>query len=196
MNLTELLQEVYGITNRPDLYSKTVSAIQSATLALHQSEFFPRDIHETGVQFDAPRFVQSWEYNTIYPRFRAVKYIRKSDAAGYGQGKFLSVITPDQVVDSYGINNTDVCYLAGSCIEIKSSTELQYILTGVYVNPDITISGYSSWIAETSPFTIVHSAAARVLTGIGKREEAADQASLGREAKQALLTANILAGGW
>jgi hypothetical protein len=195
MTLTELLQEVYNITNRPDLYSRTVSAVQSATLALHQREYWPRDLRESGIQFTTAEYLQSWEYAVNFPHFRALKYIRRSDAVGSPNGPFLEVITPDQVVDSYGINKENVCYLAGDVIQIRSCPQIQYAFVGVYVNPDITISGFSSWIANQNPYAIIHNAAAKILPAIGKREEVPAQVAFAQEHYQALLTSSLLAKG-
>lgn len=185
MTLTELQNEVYIITNRPDLVGRTQSAIRAATLMLHQRDFYYKDLFETGVVFSAAANLQQLEYRTLIPNWRALKYIRKSDVAGIDTGKFLEVITPDLVLDSYGLNRNDVVYATGEVLQIRSSTLLQYVFLGCYVNPDVSMSGYSSWIAIDHPWAIVYEAASQIFKQIGKQEEwqaykimAVDQANL------------------
>lgn len=185
MTLTELQNEVYIITNRPDLVGRTQSAIRAATLMLHQRDFYYKDLFETGVVFSAEANLQQLEYRTLIPNWRTLKYVRKSDVTGTDKGKFLEVVTPDNVLDSYGLNRNDVVYATGDVLQIRSSTLLQYIFLGCYVNPVITPSLYSSWIAIDHPFAIIYEAASQIFKQIGKQEEwqaykimAADQANL------------------
>lgn len=168
----ELLTEVYTLTNRPDLVNESKSAVKVATLKAHQLDFFYKDLYETGVQFSTADYVQALEYRTITPRYRALKYIRKTDASGV-PGDFLSVITPALSLDRYGYQREDICYGAGEVIQIKSSTELQYVLFGCYRNPDITEDTYSSWIALDHPYAIIFEAASTVFKTIGQDEKSA-----------------------
>jgi len=196
MNMAELLIEVYAITNRPDLVDRTSSAIRAATLKLHQSDYFYKDLFESGVVFSAPAFLQQLEYRTLFPRWRALKYIRKSDINASQTGKILDIITPDEVLDDYGCNRNDVCYGGGEVINIRSSTELQYVFIGMYNNPDITALGYNSWIATDNPWAIIYEAAAQIFKSIGKTEEWNAATLNAREQKQALLVSNTLLQGY
>jgi len=168
----ELCSDVYTLTNRPDLVSETKLAVKAATLKAHQMDFFYKDLYEVGVQFSTSDYIQALEYRTISPRYRALKYIRKTDVAGT-PGDFLSVITPALSLDRYGYQREDICYAAGEVIQIKSSTSIQYILFGCYRNPDITETSYDSWIALDHPYAIVYEAAATVYKQIGQDEQAA-----------------------
>ena len=196
MNLTELQTEVYAITNRPDLADRTLSAIRAATLKLHQADYFYKDLFESGVTFSTPAYLQQLEYRTLFPRWRALKYIRKSDVNSFADGAFLEIISPDQVLDSYSLNRSDVCYAAGLTVNIRSSTELQYVFIGCYLNPDITLAGYSSWIALDHPWAIIQLAAAQILRSIGKTEEWAAATREAAEQFQLVRESNILAVGY
>jgi hypothetical protein len=170
--LTELIADVYVATNRPDLVADTLLAVKKATLKAHHSDFFPKDAFETGIQWATPAFLQSLEYRTLVPRWRAPKFLRKYDSTGDTPGDFFTFLTPEQTLDSYSVQKEDICYVAGELIEIKSSTEDQYMLLGCYRHPDITEATFSSWIALDHPYLIVYEAAATVLKTIGKAEEA------------------------
>ena len=49
MTFDELVAEVYLLTARGDLTAETQSAVKAATLKAHKSDFFSKDIFETGV---------------------------------------------------------------------------------------------------------------------------------------------------
>ena len=193
MTLTELRNSVYSLTNRPDLIGQTLLAIQAATLKLHQLDYFYKDLYEAVITFSTSDYLQQIEYRTLLPRWRSLKYLRKSDVDSSGDGKFFDIILPDTVLDSYQINREDVCYVAGNVVQIKSSTEFQYAILGVYLNPDIAEATYSSWIALDHPFCIVYEAAADVMRQIGKQEEATLLLKSNVDQFNALRTSNILA---
>lgn len=195
MTLTELQAEVYTLTGRPDLIAETLLAVRQSTLALHQSDFFWRDLYETGISFTAYSYLQELEYRPIIPRFRALKFLRKSDSSGTS-GAFFTIVQPESILDSYGSDRTDVCYAAGESIEIKSSTLFQYALLGCYLNPDITVAGYSSWIALDHPYAIILEACEKVFKMIGKTEEFAAYKFLRDEEKQRLVLTNLQVQGY
>lgn len=171
MTLSELIQEVYTLTNRPDLVGLTLTAVRAATLKMHQSDYYYKDIVETGISFSSAEYLQQIEYRTILPRWRALKYIRKTDVTGTEQGKILDLVQPETVLDSYNLNRSDVCYVAGSVVQIRSSTQLQYALLGCYLNPDITEATYNSWVALDHPYAIVYEAASAVFKAIGDTDQ-------------------------
>lgn len=196
MTLTELQNEVYAITNRPDLVGRTQSAIRAATLKLHQSDFYYKDLFETGIVFSTAAYLQQLEYRTIIPNWRTLKYIRKSDVNGADNLPFLEIVVPELVLDSYHQNRNDVAYATGEVIQIRSSTKLQYIYLGCYVNPNITLTGYSSWIALDHPFAIVYEAAAQIFKQIGKTEEWQAYTLMAREQAQAIAVTNVQTVGY
>ena len=164
-SFAELYSDVLTIVNRPDKETLIKNAIKEATLKVHTLEFFPKDLMETGISFATPAYVQSIEYTAVFTRFRHLSYLRKYD--GTNAGAFLEIISPAEVVDRYGFDRQDVCYIAGINIEVKSSTQDQYMLIGYYQFPTVTEDGYSSWIADNYKWAIVHEAAAKVAAATG-----------------------------
>lgn len=196
MTLTELRQEVYNLTNRPTLIAETLTAIRSATLKLHQSDYFYKDLFETGIAFTSASFVQQIDYRTLIPTWRSLKYLRKTDSTGAEQGPFFEIIVPESVLDSYGVNREDVCYVAGSVVQIRSSTSFQYAILGCYVQPNISESAYSSWIAMDHPYAIVFEAAAIVFKMIGDTEKFAAYTQLAAVQAAEVKMSNIQAQGY
>ncbi len=173
MTFAELLTEVYTLTNRPDLVAETKSAIKAATLKAHGTDFYSKDIFETGVEWDTEEYIQSMDYITLIPNFRAIKYLRRVESATDDMGKFFSIITPDEVLDSYGYNKTDIAYVAGRILQIRAEEKFSKALFGCYVFPIVREEAYSSWIAEMFPYVIVFEAARVVFKTIGFDEQSA-----------------------
>lgn len=184
--LADLISDVYTITNRPDLVSETSLAVRTATLKLHQTDYFPKDLREEGLVFDTSQRIQSLEYRTIFPRFRAIKYFRRTDSAGTPSGPDFSVLEADNMLDGYGTYKEDILYLAGEYLRIRSSAEFKYAMIGIYQNPDVAVASFSSWIASDHPFAIVYEAAMQIVSMIGLKEDAA-MLKLARDEQVALL---------
>jgi len=171
MTFDELIEEVFLITNRRDLVNETKSAVKAATLKAHKSDFFSKDIFETGVEFDTADFRQSLDYVSLLSNWRAIKYLKRVEDENDDVGKFFDIITPDEILDSYGTNRTDIAYVAGRVLEIRASVEFSKLLLGVYVYPVVREGAYLSWVAEQFPFAIIHESARRIFRSIGKLEE-------------------------
>jgi hypothetical protein len=171
MTLAELIAEVYTITNRPDRVAETLTAVRSATLKLHQSDFYYKDLFETGISFTTAEYIQDFEYRTFIPRFRQLKWLRDWDPIGEVAGKFYTVIAPENALDDYNLAREDICYVAGPNLHIRSKAQFQYALLSCYIHPDITELGYDSWIALDHPYAIVYEAASSLLRMIGKPDE-------------------------
>lgn len=194
--LAQLSADVYSLTNRPDMVTETNLAIRSATLTVHQREFYFRDQFETGIQFTSANYLQTFEPKVVLPFFRSIKYLRKYDLIGQTPGKLLSRITPDQVFDDYGVDCVNVYYSAGAEIQIKMDTQEQFMLFGCYLNPNVTSTMYSSWIADDYPFAIVYAAAAQVFKTLGADVQSNNYATLARDQLILLDTNNIIDTGF
>jgi len=172
MTFNELLEEVYALTNRRDLVAETKGAVKAATLKAHRTDYYSKDIFETGISFDTSEYRQSLDYINLISNFRAFKYLRLSDDNATDSGPFIEVVTPEEVLDSYGINRTNIAYVAGRALEIRASVTFSKALLGCYVLPIIREEDYSSWIAEQCPYYIVYEAARVVFKAIGYDEQA------------------------
>lgn len=178
-----LVADVKTITNKPELITETELAVKSATLQLHRSDFFYKDLLETALQFSAEGYLQSIDYRTLFPRFRALKYLRKWDGTNEGVGDFFQIATPEDVLDSYNVQVSDIVYGAGDVLQIKSSTSILYALIGLYQNPIVADAAtYSSWIALEAPYAIVWKAV-QIIRSTVMRDPIGSQAA----AEQAML---------
>ncbi len=196
MTFSELVAEVYELTRRPDRVAETESAVKSATLTAHHSDYFFKDIFEVGVNMGASAYLQQLDYRAVLPTFRAIKYLRKYDYANSTPGAMLNHVLPEQVFDKYMLQKPDIFYVAGAYIQINSSTQEQYFLMGAYKHPVITTAGYDSWIALDHPYAIIYNAAATVFKAIGKDEEAAAFRQLVSEQIGLLKMSNVQPAGF
>jgi len=173
MTFDELLEEVYLITNRRDLVAETKSAIKAATLKAHKSDFYSKDIFETGIEFDSADYRQSLDYISLFSNFRAIKYLRRVEDENDDVGAFFEIITPEETLDSYGSNRTDIAYVAGRVLEIRSAVEFSKALLGAYVLPIVREGAYNSWVAEQFPYAIIYETARVLFKAIAYDEQSA-----------------------
>lgn len=193
----ELLDEVYTVTKRPDLIAETKLAVKAATLKLHQSDFYFKDLFETGISFSDSAYIQQLDIKVIIPRFRALKYLRRYDNSGSGAAaEFFTILSPTQTLDEYGLEQSGIAYMAGSSLNIKSATAFQYALLGVYLNPSIVESNFVSWIADDHPYAIVFEALRVLFKQIGYDEQAAAYERLAGEQLAEVKMAGIQAEGY
>ena len=195
MNLTELQAEVILITNRPDLVTRTLSAVKAATLKCHHSDFYAKDVVESLVQFPSLATEQSLDTITTFPLWRALKYIRPVDSvSGIPVEPPLKVITPEEILDGYGYTKKWVTYEAGQNLQILLETEYSQFLIGYYSHPNL--SSYNSWIANMYPYAIVYNAAADIFKGIGQQEMEAAMRMQAAEQIALIKLSNIQAVGY
>jgi hypothetical protein len=188
---TDLLANVYTLTNRPDLVAETTLAIKAATLKLHRLDYFAKDLYEVELTFPTSSYFQTLVYASTVPLFRTAKYLRKYDAVGLTAGKELKAVPIEKVLDSYGIDRVDVYYLAGTAIQIRSSTQEQYFLFGCYLSPNVDTVNYASWIYNEYPYAIVYSAASIVLSAIHQDELAAKMDKLAAVEIAEIIASNL-----
>lgn len=196
MNLAELIAEVYLVTNRPDMVNETLSAVRSATLKAHQTDFYSKDIYETGVEFTESNYIQSLDYISLVSNYRALKYLRRVQDEHDQNGVFFTIVTPEEILDSYGRTRANIGYVAGRSLELHSSVPFTKCLLGCYVNPIVSVENYSSWVAEQFPYAIVHDAARKIFMATGQLDEASGQTRLLAEEYQALRSQSLTDVGY
>lgn len=176
MNFTELVNEVSIIVKRPDLVDRIQGAVRAATEKMHSLDFWYRDLVEVPVQFDREFYIQNFDPRQVIPRFRKAKYIRiwRGDITG-GPAEFLDPIQIEEAIDAYGYTKTNVFYMAGQLLQIRTTCSVLRVLFGAYKFPVTSpIESYESWIADDYPWAIVYEAARAIYRSISM-DEAASQ---------------------
>ena len=197
--LTALVNDVYTITKRPDLVAETTLAVKVATLKLHQADYFYRDLLETGVAFDSMSYTQQFDVKSLFPRWRAWKYVREfsySENSSGAPGVLFTFKDPTAVIDAYKVDKNNIAYMAGSTLNLRCYRQFQYLLVSMYLNPDVTDSGYSSWIADDFPYAVETEAARVVFKQIGFDEQSSAYEKLSAEQFQLVKISNITPEGY
>lgn len=163
---TSLLAQVYTLTNRPDYVNETTLAIQTATLRAHQREFYFKDLVESGIQFQSADYKLKLNPFSLYSNYRSLKYLRKFDYTSNCPGILLCKKELTDIKDTYGRDLVDIYYAAGAEVNMKLSTQEQYMLFGLYVHPIVLPDTYNSWIANEYPQAIVNEAASFIQGGL------------------------------
>lgn len=177
MDFNSLVNEVYLITGREDLVNETSVAVRSATLKAHQSDFYPKDLVEHQIGFDCSEYVQTLQYLSIDPQWRALKYIRLYDPCSCdhdkAQGPFLDLIDPQNTLDFYGSFRNNVAYLAGTNYQLRADRPFNRALIAYFVHPTLLpTANFNSWIANEHPYAIIFGAASKIFKAIGFDEQA------------------------
>lgn len=170
--LSELCADVFTLTNRPDLVSETQLALRHATQKMHLIDFWTRDRAERFVAFSELGMNFTIPVQSNFENWRKFAYIRPFDLdTSTPKDRYINEITPDRIFDEFNRSKTDIYYVAGTALNIKSRDEERAFLFGWYKYPNTTVAGYSSWIADIYPAIIVEEAAGRILHIIGMVEE-------------------------
>lgn len=199
MNFADLVENVVSDTGREDLGfvsdggdGQILKAVFAAILAVHSADFFYKDISTAEMIFNSSAFIQSMD-TTALPRFRALAYVRKWDPS-YNAAQlnpsilpplrdgsslynttlaldFLELIDYDDIFDSYKTEKQDVMYVAGTTVNMKSSTSMTMAKIGWYAHPFLDIpnngAGLVSWIAQEYPYAIIYKADSIIFNSTG-----------------------------
>jgi hypothetical protein len=175
--LDSLADDVYVLTNRPDLTRETKVALRKAIFKFHSADTFKRDLAVQRIQLSQyPKLSPDqhrWSIDlTEFPRFRRPKFL-KSPMEQLRVVEFEE-LAPDNLFDSYGYENLNYFIIIGSTITIKSISEHQYLDFGYYQYPNLPTlptDPITSWIADQYPDCLIEEAAGTVFKMIGKDDE-------------------------
>lgn len=182
--ISDLAQDVYVITNRPDLVSETTVAIRKAIRKFHGADLWQRDLRTMPIDLSAyiPHHPNDFRWDfplTSFERFRRMSDLRAPLGAGsQGHGGKVhpefAFLTADNLFDQYRQEKQNYFYVAGQSIVVKASWGIPKLEAVYYQWPNIPAdlgAPLDSWIASDYPDSIVEEAAASVFKMIGKDDE-------------------------
>ena len=199
--LATLADDVYVLTNRPDLVSETRVALRKAIMKLHSADTFKRDLVTQRLQMalyspTSPGLFRWVIQLSDFPLFRRPKFLRYPpelaipvqipapliDYTGVvrWQREFKEVAA-DQLFDAYSSEWLNYFYVAGSSLVIKAAYGVDYLDFSYYKYPTIPTSTSDpivSWICDQYPDAAIEEAAGTVFKMIGKDDEHARYQSL------------------
>lgn len=189
-----LLADVFTLTNRPDLELETELALRTATLSIHGSNMFPRDIETQLVKIPNASYLTSLDIQANFPRLRGLVTVQICDDAFAPVSKpEIEIVELGDVRDPvYKQIKKDIAYLAGAAINISSSIPSYGYLVEYSRQPNVRREAYDSWIAQLDPAAIVFSAASIVLSTNGNEEKAKSYSNMVEKMLKPALVTNYL----
>jgi hypothetical protein len=193
---TEMRTKVYDLTKRPELVALTDMAIRLATIRAHNVDFFPRDAASAVLTYTIPTtelFASIANIYTTVTDLRTPEYLQGEDT--------VSPYTPVELLDyvvSYRNFWTDDGELRSSVFTQQGTTFLGRFANATgrvklfyYKNPNTTLGGYSSWIADTYPDELAMWAAGFVWARSGFQEMAKNSFELVQDFKNLLIESHL-----
>jgi hypothetical protein len=181
MQYSEIVNDIYTLTNRPDLVAETALAIRKATLKMHSLDYFTQD-RVSNIITITPAMQASILDNRyaidLSPaggnttRYRAISFIREYNNPLTGQEIQFLKLEPDSIFNEYNLERQNYYYIAGSSAQLRSNKVLTQVTLAYYQYPDVNSTTYTSWIAAQFPYAIIEEAARAIFKMIGKDEEA------------------------
>jgi hypothetical protein len=173
MTYQEIFDEVKLLSKRFDIDDKIAIAIRMATLRLHRTDFYYRDLIEAQVYWTAADTIVDLNVVTWLYNYRSVQYVRYWDPDTLLLGKMLDPIDPRDVLDEYNYERLDRWYNAGDVLKMRFSVPTRGAQIGYFSSPIVhPTTQYNSWIAVDMPDIIIQSALAYLFNMTGKQEEA------------------------
>lgn len=193
--ISDLADDVYILTNRPDLVAETKVAIRKAIRKFHGADTFKRDISITRIDMTLQTPLEPNQYRwslpldlfTRFRRFKGVNYpvdkmppINQIPAplfdvqVGYSLDKQFHEIAPDNLFDGYGYQRQNYFIVTGNTVTVKSGWYINLLDFAYYQWPEIPTAvdvELSSWIVREYPDSIIDEAAGTVFKMIGKDDE-------------------------
>lgn len=157
------------LTKRPELVALTESAIRTATLRAHHTDFFRKDLAQGVLNYTV--VADAYFYNfpnltDLLPRLRTMKNVYGVTAQGH-QIEQLEYRESDDLYDSDGNYRRYVYTLIGDTLRIYPDIPTGIIHVYHFTNPDVSTGGYASWIANVYPDDLAGWAAAIVMARTG-----------------------------
>lgn len=197
VTLAQLSNEVYILTNRPDLVAETRVAVRKAIMKFHSADTFKRDLKVTRLQMSTyPKTAVDqfrWsillsEFGGQFRRPKSLIYPPELSPPTFVPAPLLDIsvgiswqreyteVTQDTIFDRYSAERLNYYYIAGNSLTIKSAFDVDYLDFWYYVYPvynylpngDYTVG---SWIVDQYPDAIIEEAAGTVFKMIGKDDE-------------------------
>lgn len=179
MNFSEVLNEIIGLTGRPDKTTATATAINAAISLCTMKASFAKDLVETSIPIDGTAYTGTLSIQDLFTRFRKFKYVKAYGAKGY-----LHPTSPDKVFIPEGFTQRGVYYVGGDTLTYILKTLAPSLEVGYYQYPQVldVAKNKEHWMLELMPYVIIDLAAAKIFRGIGDDASASRHQASGEEA--------------
>jgi len=163
MQLSEMVDKVITRTKRPDKRTEVVDAINNAISFASLGASFMQDLLEGTVNITATEYAQSLSISVNFPRFRRIKYLKRTGAT-----KFLKQADPLKIFDACGVEQLERWYRAGNNIVFKLQTLSPTLEYGFFQYPELLEDDADThWMLDIIPMYVFNKACAEIFQSIG-----------------------------
>jgi len=181
-----IVADCYSLTVRPDLVAETAIAVRKATMKFHQADGWKNDIITSLIPLPVTTSGDSFSYRYTLdltqagslPYFRKISSIDEYNNPLIGNEYHFKELDNDRIFDDYMLEDINYYYRAGQAIQLRVNKQLTTLSVDYWRYPDVTPTGYTSWIAQQFPDAIVCEATATIFAAIGKSDEAQRYAAM------------------
>lgn len=178
MNFLEVVDEVIGITSRPDKSKEISSAVNAIISMLLAKADFYNDLVETTLAVDGTLYGQSVSLASL-TRFKKFKFVKTPGVKGY-----ITPIDPTQILTPKNNIQPNRYYVGGTSLTFTTSTLSPTLEVGYYAYPAILSGTDTHWLLDKSPWCVIDLVAAKIFRSIGDMEAARAYEASGKEAFQ------------
>ena len=165
----ELRELTIELTKRPELVTLTESAVRTATLRAHHTDFFRKDLTIGQLPYTVSADSYFYDFPAVSDtlvRLRTLKNIYSVEVGG-NQTEQLEYRESDDLYDSDGNPRRYVYTLIGDTLRCYPDLPTGMFHAYYFQNPSVSSTAYSSWIANTYPDDLAGWAAAIVMARTG-----------------------------
>lgn len=175
--LSEMQDEIVGITDRGEDPAAIFRAIVKATLKAHLADFWLRDLVELNIAPSSTIGLRMEVFlSTQLPGFRKISYVNGYDDVTDPENPTMMQEfrenAPWQMRNVYGVQKNDLFYVAGDVLTLWANGVPPKLLVGYWKVPLVTLATYKSWIAEMYHTIIVDEACGEIFGAVGDDDEA------------------------
>lgn len=199
--LESVIAKTIEQTRRPELAAMTESAVKTATLRAHHTDFFPRDKAEHLLAYtpiNSP-FYNIANISTVLTRMRSLKTIVGVDQASLAPCEEFEYRELDDLYDIDGNLRYSTYTLVGDTLRMIPSLPTGAAYIYYFQNPALgaaaSAAPYNSWIADMYEDQLALWAAVIIWTRTGFRQMAQDVLESDIKPFQNMLISSHLLGG-
>lgn len=191
-----VVADVITLTNRPDLADETAIAVRTATISVHSSTNWPRDLQTALVKLPNASNITALDIQVLFPRLRGVSSLRITDVNFdpiNSDDANIEIVEMDDIYDPvYKQLRNNIAYVGGTTLNVRNYIAAYGYLVSYYSLPRVRRDDYTSWIAQLSPDAIVYQAASIVFSTNGNEEKAKSYGNMYEKLLLPQLVANFL----
>ena len=174
--LSDITDEIVGITDRGEDPAAIYRAIVRATLKAHLADFWLRDMVEVKIIPEVTGLRLDVFLSTSLPGYRKISYINgyddDTDPENPTVMQEFRENGPWQTRDVYGVKKSNIYYVAGDVLVLWANGVPPKLLIGYWKLPEVGPGTYKSWIAEMFHPIIVDEACGEIFGAVGDDDEA------------------------